>query len=115
MEAGKQERALDLVDRLHLEKSYDVAMAIADRHRKLVDRIESRKDAKFVQFPLDDDGDDDEEEDEVLDEESPEITELSGGGRPRISPDSAMAGRSKRPFDDHAESRHVRQKQAFAR
>jgi chromosome transmission fidelity protein 4 len=47
VEAGKLERALDLVERLHLEKSYDLAMTIADSHRKLVDRIEDAKDRRF--------------------------------------------------------------------
>jgi chromosome transmission fidelity protein 4 len=47
VEAGKLERALDLVERLHLEKSYDLAMTIADQHRKLVDRIEETKDRRF--------------------------------------------------------------------
>ena len=55
LDAGKAERALDLVDRLHLEKSYDLAMRLADSNRKLVDLIE---DAKFKRFAVDDDDDD---------------------------------------------------------
>ena len=47
VEAGKLERALDLVEKLHLEKSFDLAMRIADAHRKLVDFIEDAKDRKF--------------------------------------------------------------------
>jgi len=47
VEAGKLERALDLVDRLHLEKSYDLAMAIADHSDELVDRVEDRKNRRF--------------------------------------------------------------------
>lgn len=48
--AGKLERALDLVDRLHLEKSFHIAMTVADRlnHRNLSDRIVEKKDLKFM-------------------------------------------------------------------
>lgn len=108
VEAAKLERALDLVDRLHLEKSYELAMAIADSHRKLVDLIEDRKDMKFGGLALDDD---DEEEEDY--DESPDLTEQQAGGGPRISPDSVMARKSKRPFDDNVDSRHVRQKQTY--
>lgn len=48
IEEGKLERALDLVKRLHLEKSYDIVMALADRHRDLVERIEKVKEWKFA-------------------------------------------------------------------
>jgi len=102
VEAGKVERALDLVYRLHHEKSYDLAMTIADSHRKLVAKIEDIKDAKFG-------GSDDEEDFD----ETPDFNEHAGR-RPRISPDSAMGRMSKRPFGDDAETRHVRQKQSFA-
>jgi len=104
VEASKLERALDLVDRLNLEKSYELAMTIADRHRKLVDLIEDRKYAKFGGLALD-------EEEEDFDAESPQFTEHIGGGRPRISPDSGTMG--KRPIDDTADSRHVRQRQTI--
>jgi len=52
---GKVERALDLIQRLHLEQSYDIAIQAADRvgHRKLSDRIEEAKLQKFQ--PLDED------------------------------------------------------------
>lgn len=62
MEAGKLERALDLVDRLHLEKSYELAMAIAESHDKLVDFIEEVKESKFP--PPEEDDDDVEDEPE---------------------------------------------------
>lgn len=104
VEAGKLDRALDLVDRLHNEKSYDLAMAIADSHRKLVDMIEDRKYAKFG-------GQSDEEEDDDF-EDAPDFTEQTGGRR-RISPDSTMARMGKRPLDDSGETRYVRQKQTF--
>lgn len=78
VEANKLERALDLVDRLHLEKSYDLAMTIADSHRKLVDRIEEARDRKF--------GVADEEED--FDGASPEETEPDFDSQ-RITPDAS--------------------------
>lgn len=99
VEAGKLERALDLVERLHLEKSYELAMAIADSHRKLVDLIEDAKERKFLP----------DEQEDYEDEESPDFTE--GTDRPRISPDSSMV--RKRPIDN-VETRHVRQRQTNA-
>jgi chromosome transmission fidelity protein 4 len=50
IKAGKVERALSLVHRLHLEKSYDIAIQVSDRmgHRKLSDFIE---DSKLQRFP----------------------------------------------------------------
>jgi hypothetical protein len=47
VESGKLERALDLVDRLHLAKSFDIAMVISDSNRKLVDLIEEARDRRF--------------------------------------------------------------------
>ena len=49
VQAGKLERALDLVERLHIEKSFDLAMVIADSHRRLVDLIEQAKDNRFAE------------------------------------------------------------------
>lgn len=48
VDEGKLETALDLVDRLHLEKSYDLAIRLADRHDKLADMIEDAKERKFA-------------------------------------------------------------------
>jgi chromosome transmission fidelity protein 4 len=61
VEAGKLESALDLVERLHLEKSFEIAMTIADHHRKLVDFIEDVKDRRFPHDSIDytDENDDD--------------------------------------------------------
>lgn len=107
VEAGKLERALDLVERLHLEKSYDLAMTIADNHRKLVDRIEEAKDRRFgsdyANFPTDD------PEDSY--EEDPDVTYESS----RITPDST-AGR-KRTMNEEPTSaiaRMIRRKQGVA-
>mmetsp|Transcript_23729 Transcript_23729/g.65943 ORF Transcript_23729/g.65943 Transcript_23729/m.65943 type:complete len:121 (+) Transcript_23729:2-364(+) len=47
VDAGKLEKALDLVERLNNEKSFDIAMKTADNHRKLVDLIENAKYSKF--------------------------------------------------------------------
>jgi chromosome transmission fidelity protein 4 len=96
VEAGKLERALDLVERLHLEKSYDLAMTIADQHRKLVDRIEEVKDRRFGSDYVygqtgGDEGYDHEEQD---DQEPSHITPDSTVGRKRAlqqEPMSAIA------------------------
>jgi hypothetical protein len=103
VEAGKLERALDLVYRLHLEKSFDLAMTIADSHRKLVDMIEEAKDRKFGDLD-----DDDDEEEGYYDEEteSPVNTGHSAVTK-RISPDSTL--KVKRPFDG-VPARHVKPK-----
>jgi hypothetical protein len=82
IETGKLERALDLVHRLHFEKSFDIAMTIADKHRKLVSLIEQVKGRKFPEVV-------DEEEDEYIDDESViRTTEIDD--RKRISPDSSQ-------------------------
>jgi hypothetical protein len=90
VEAGKLERALDLVERLHLEKSFELAMTIADNHRKLVDFIEDVKDRRFP---------------------PEEMEYTSEYDRPRISPDNNSL--LKRTLQD-SPSRHVRSKQSLA-
>jgi hypothetical protein len=92
VEAGKLERALDLVERLHLEKSFEIAMTIADHHRKLVDLIEDVKERRFSSLM-----------DYTADDES--------FSRPKISPDNSS--QLKRSLQS-AEIRHVRPKQSFA-
>ena len=54
MKTGKLERALSLMNRLHLEKSFDIAIDSSDRmgHRKLSDKIEE---IKLQRFPSVDD------------------------------------------------------------
>ena len=105
VDAGKLERALDLVDRLYHERSYEIAMDLADNHRTLVGLIEERKESKFGgQFEEEDDYD-----------ESPEVSAPAIVQR-RISPDSTVARMSsKRQFDDDEAYRQVRPKQSFAR
>jgi len=93
LSAGKTERGLDMVNRLHLEKSFDIAFTAADRlgHQRLGDRIFDKKNEKFK----DDDFDDNQSYDESImsaserhhrrDDESimssvitPEVTESRG-------------------------------------
>ena len=47
VDAGKLESAFDLVSRLHSEKSYDIAIRLADRNYKLADEVEKMKKYKF--------------------------------------------------------------------
>lgn len=63
LKAGKVERALDLVERLHLEKSFEIAVKASDRLNflKLSDRIEAARDARFPPEQFD------EEEEEMED------------------------------------------------
>jgi chromosome transmission fidelity protein 4 len=104
IEAGKLERALDLVERLHLEKSFDLAMTIADNHRKLVSLIEQVKERKFPDQASDDEepGGDDYDDESVV-----RRPQTNHGGK-RISPDSTQ--KSRMPFGE-AVNRSVRQKQ----
>jgi hypothetical protein len=98
VEAGKMERALDLVERLHLEKSYELAMAIADSHRKLVDNIEEVKDRKFPPLEYDEEG-----------EESPPFHN-DDNVRSRISPDGST---SRKRSVEETDERTVRQKPVY--
>jgi hypothetical protein len=104
IEAGKLERALDLVERLHLEKSFDLAMTIADNHRKLVDLIEDVKYSKFAP--------------QEADYTEPDYDEQDVSSQ-RITPDSSHARKAKRaferaPLEDSGPAREVRHKSAFA-
>eukprot|EP00584_Thalassiosira_punctigera_P002193 CAMPEP_0172533418 /NCGR_PEP_ID=MMETSP1067-20121228/6134_1 /TAXON_ID=265564 ORGANISM="Thalassiosira punctigera, Strain Tpunct2005C2" /NCGR_SAMPLE_ID=MMETSP1067 /ASSEMBLY_ACC=CAM_ASM_000444 /LENGTH=1269 /DNA_ID=CAMNT_0013318063 /DNA_START=140 /DNA_END=3949 /DNA_ORIENTATION=+ len=65
VQSGKVERGYDLVQRLHSEKSYDIAIQMADRigHRKLSDRIDELRLRKFP--PIDE-----EEEEEAFDDDA---------------------------------------------
>jgi hypothetical protein len=92
------ERALDLVYRLHLEKSFDIAMTIADSHRKLVDKIEIVKERKFQEPDFDEDGSDYETNSVVQTSQTKE-------GK-RISPDSTHF----KPTSGNSMLRNVRPK-----
>lgn len=100
VEAGKLERALDLVERLHLEKSFEIAMTIADNHRKLVDFIEDVKDRRFQTMY---DNTDDDNDPGAFDND---LTQAHSN-RPRISPDNNSI--HKRTLQD-SEARQVRSK-----
>jgi hypothetical protein len=99
VEAGKMERALDLVERLHLEKSYELAMAIADSHRKLVDNIEEVKERKFPPLEYDEEG-----------EENAPPLYTDDFVRSRISPD---VGPSRKRSVEETDERSVRQKPLY--
>ena len=101
VEAGKLERALDLVERLHLEKSFEIAMTIADHHRKLVDFIEDVKDRRFPQDIADYNDYDDDDVDRA------DITTQTHSNRPRMSPDNNSI--LKRTLQD-SQARQVRSK-----
>ena len=102
VEAGKLERALDLVERLHLEKSFEIAMTIADNHRKLVDFIEHVKDRRFPLVVMDYDADDDNDRTDF----ATDLTEFHHN-RSRISPENNSI--PKRTLED-SHARQVRTK-----
>jgi G3E family GTPase len=102
------ERALDLVGRLHLEVSYNLAAQIADSHRKLVDRIEELKANKFE----DDKGSESDEEDPHA-HSSHDNNDLQ-----HVSPDSSHAPNKRNFGADGVDAnlgftRRVRAKNAF--
>ena len=105
VEAGKLERALDLVGRLHMEQSYDIASKLADSHRKhkLVDLIEEAKEERFG-------GGQDDDEESL---EATPATSANAYDRRRISPDSSER-LGKRSFHDDSNPRQVRGRRAFA-
>jgi hypothetical protein len=89
VDAGKLERALDLVDRLHLEKSYDLAITLADRHHKLADLIEEARERRFAV-----DADEEEEDDE--EDNSPSTTRMRQlEASTQISPDANVAAKKR--------------------
>lgn len=94
VEAAKLERALDLVERLHLERSFEVALKIASRHRKLADLIEEARDRKF---PVDDA----DEDDEYSAGSPPEVTALPRAYS-NITPDAESGRNPKRSFNSWA-------------
>jgi chromosome transmission fidelity protein 4 len=94
LDAGKVERALDLIDRLHLEKSYGIAIRMADHNRKLVDLIEDAKERRFL---VEDNVD---AEAEYSEESSPTSTFMDRLAPSRqISPEASLG--LKRNFGPH--------------
>ena len=110
---GKVERALSLVDRLHLEKSFDIAIQVSDRmgHRKLSDLIEE---IKLNRFPAENEEDlfDDNnsfgsrERSDSYDEAS--VTSERGGQQQvrGISPEIHTPNARRTSRDDMSESTH---------
>jgi hypothetical protein len=87
VDAGKLERALDLVDRLHLEKSYDLAITLADRHHKLADFIEGARERRFAV---------DAEEEDNEEDDSPSTTRMRQLESSRqISPEANAAAKKR--------------------
>ena len=93
---------MDLVERLHLEKSFEIAMTIADNHRKLVDFIEHVKDRRFPLVIMDYDADDDNDRTDF----ATDLTEFHHN-RSRISPENNSI--PKRTLED-SHARQVRTK-----
>ena len=92
----KLERALDLVHRLHLEKSYDLAIRIADNHRKLADLVEDAKERRFApEEEEEEDYDDDEEDGQSPGSGRTFIDRLSSSRQ--ISPEAGAVPKLKRP------------------
>lgn len=106
VEAKKLDRALDLVDKLHLEKSYDLAMRIADHHHKLVDRIEDAKNLRFGAPPVEYGYDDPTTETATTAAtrdlyEQKESSEVATATSSRITPDTSL-GRKRALHEDEA-------------
>jgi hypothetical protein len=99
VDANKIERAADLVDRLHNELSFDLAIQIAGRHDKLADIIE---DVKFKKINLAGNAMDESNSTPFHDEgysHSPETTMLKRLEDPsshNVSPDAGFGAKSKR-------------------
>ena len=102
-----------MVDRLHLEKSYDLAMKIAENYTKLVDFIEEAKDNKFPPEELDDEQSEynyDGFDDDNCISNSPQGSRTHQPSR-KISPDPNTAWKStKRPYFGEQRERNVRTK-----
>ena len=100
LEANKLEKAFDLVNRLHLEKSFDLALKMANQHDKLWDKIDALKEARFSEV-------DDDESDDYDETEMPHHDE-----RPHVSPDTTVG--TKRAIEREGLARSVRRREGFA-
>ncbi|CAB9500649.1 WD repeat and HMG-box DNA binding protein 1 [Seminavis robusta] len=107
IEAGKQDRAFDMVHRLNLEMSYGLAEQIAEGrgYDKLADAIQEEKEKRFGQdgsVAGSDDGQDDDEisegEGHAHDHQSPPVGSSTSRN---ISPESNRLS-SKRPMTQHS-------------
>ena len=96
--AGKLERALDLCERLNVEKSFDIATRVADmaNHRKLADRIDEVKERKFPTVELETF-----EERNLHSEFGRQAIDMDDEtGSQRVSPESSRVEHKKRKLDD---------------
>lgn len=99
VDSNKIERAADLINRLHNEVSFDLAIQIAGRHDKLADIIEE---VKFNKFSPADDGVVENDyllSDAEVSSRSPETTLINRFGAPtshNVSPDAGLSAKSKR-------------------
>jgi replication-associated recombination protein RarA len=104
VDAGRLESAFDLVCRLHSEKSYDIAIRLADRHYKLADEVEKMKNYKFA--------DDDEyaEDHETKDAEGPDtfMDHFEETQSKQISPDSRRTEKRSIKLSQHASTQSKR-------
>lgn len=102
VEVGKVERALDLVERLHLEKSFEIAITVADKmnFRALSDKIEIVKDCRFGVL----DNEEDDTEDMFPDSQDDPVTEVSAPPQRleqhNVSPDSQPISKFKRRIEE---------------
>ena len=87
VDAGKLESAFDLVSRLHSEKSYDIAIRLADRQYKLADEVEKMKKYKF---PNEDDHYDDDYTSDDFQNSNTVISHSQGIPSKQVSPDSRL-------------------------
>lgn len=111
VDGNKLERALDLVDRLHLEMSYDLAIQLAGRHDKLADSIEE---AKYRRFSIE--NAEHHSDDDVLSEEddkqySPETTKFIDRLAPQISPEAGQSNKRNDRSQENAFQHVIRKKQ----
>ena len=91
VETGKLEKALDLVERLYLEKSFEIAKIVAADHGRLANMIEGVRDRRFGDSP-----DHFETPDYTQREENRNLT--------KISPETTCVPGSKRPFEHDGSS-----------
>ncbi|KAL7578377.1 hypothetical protein ACA910_012779 [Epithemia clementina (nom. ined.)] len=90
VKAGKLEKALDLVERLHLEKSFELAMILATNHAKLASKIEGIRERRFGGHYFDP-------------YESSDLAIVGPGSTDRstkTSPDASFVPRTKRPIEE---------------
>ena len=108
VDAGKLDSAFDLVSRLHSEKSYDIAIRLADRNYKLADEVEKLKKYKFPA--------DDESEASYTDDDAGAantFSDLSGSIRSKqISPESRRIEKRNNMLSEgtHNENKRLRLK-----